>query len=431
MTGSTNCPITSPLELQSLALRVIGSEHHGRVLRIQAPKCTIGSAAGCTLRLKAPGVRDVHCLVLRGPGGLVVRSWSHDTCLNGQAVTDAPLRIGDHLAVGSVELEVLDPASLDHLAASSPPGTVDNGRLSRLERKASEAARARDALACRLAERDQFVAQLEERLATTQQLVDQLQAESQAHSAPETAPDAATLAEIESLKQQAEALAQQFEVARHSFATERETWQRERQNWQQQIDDSQNQIQLLTHGIEQSRAEVIQKQAAWDHQHEHLIVDLERARQQNATHVEQQREAREAEVALTHWRERAEELSLQCEALQQQIEELRSAHEDAASEHLKLRAELEAGARELDAETERLFEREEALAAQTQQFEAEYEHASTELDARQQQLEALRIDLEARQAARQFITRTSGFRRLSFEPDQTAVIDCPRRARRG
>ncbi len=392
MTGSTNCPITSPIELQSLALRVIGSEHHGRVLRIQAPKCTIGSAAGCTLRLKAQGVHDVHCLVLRGPGGLVVRSWSHDTRLNGQAVTDAPLQVGDHLAIGPVELEVLDPASLDQLAENSPPGAVDTGRLSRLEQKATEAARARDALARRLAERDQFVAQLEERLATTQHLVDQLQAESQAHTAPETAPDAATLAEIESLKQQAEALAQQFEVARHSFATERDTWQRERQNFQLQFEEAQNQVQLLTHGIEQARAEVIQKQAAWDHQHEHLIADLERARQQNAAHVEQQREAREAEVALTHWRERAEELALQCESLQQQIE-------DATSEHLKLRAELEAGARELDAETERLFEREEALAAQTQEFEAEYERASTELEAREQQLESLRIDLEARQVA--------------------------------
>lgn len=399
MTGSMNCTTTSPIELQSLALRVLGSEHHGRVLRIQAPKCTIGSAVGCTLRLKAPGVRDVHCLVLRGPGGLVVRSWSPDTRLNGQTVTDAPLHAGDHLAIGPVELEVLDPAGLDQRAENSPPGAIDHGRLSKLEHKAREAARARDELTRRLAERDQSVAQLEERLATTQQLVDQLQAETQAHSTPETAPDAATLAEIESLKQQAETLAQQFEVARHSFATERDTWQRERQNLQQQVEEAQNQIQLLTHGIEQARAEAIQKQATWDHQHTHLIADLERARQQNATHIEQQREAREAEVAITHWRERAEELAQQCEALQQQIEELQNTHEDAASKHLKLRAELEAGARELDAETERLFEREEALATQTQEFEAEYERASTELETRQQQLEALRIDLEARQAA--------------------------------
>lgn len=392
MTGSMNCTTTSPIELQSLALRVVGSEHHGRVLRIHAPKCTIGSAAGCTLRLKASGVRDVHCLVLRGPGGLVVRSWSPDTRLNGQTVTDAPLHIGDRLAVGPIELEVLNPASLDQLVENSPLGAIDNGRLTRLEQKAREAARARDELAGRLAQRDEHVAQLEERLATTQQLIDQLQVESQAHSGPKTAPDAATLAEIESLKQQAETLAQQFEVARHSFAAERDTWQRERQHLQQQVEEAQNQIQLLTHGIEQARADITQKQTAWDHQHAHLIADLERARQQNATHVEQQREAREAEVAITHWRERAEELA-------QQIEELQNTHQDAASEHLKLRAELEAGARELDAETERLFEREEALAAQLQEFEAEYERASIELETRQQQLEALRIDLETRQAA--------------------------------
>ena len=36
-----------------LKFRVQGGEHHGRMLRISAAKCSIGSARGCTLRLNA------------------------------------------------------------------------------------------------------------------------------------------------------------------------------------------------------------------------------------------------------------------------------------------------------------------------------------------------------------------------------------------
>ncbi|MCI0359397.1 MAG: hypothetical protein L0211_13045, partial [Planctomycetaceae bacterium] len=91
-----------------LVLHVRGAEHEGRELRIRSPKCTIGSARGCTLRLSAAGVGPLHCWILRGAGGTIVRRRDPRTRLNGRRFVDAPLAPGDRLQIGSVELEVAD-----------------------------------------------------------------------------------------------------------------------------------------------------------------------------------------------------------------------------------------------------------------------------------------------------------------------------------
>ena len=69
-----------------LILRVRGSGHDGRLIQIRAAKCTIGSAAGCTLRLRAASVGPLHCWILRGAAGAVVRR------LHGKMIVDLLLR---------------------------------------------------------------------------------------------------------------------------------------------------------------------------------------------------------------------------------------------------------------------------------------------------------------------------------------------------
>jgi hypothetical protein len=103
-----------------LVLQICSNSRHGQIVRLKAPKCTIGSAANCTLRLRARGVAPLHCLILRGPGGAAVRRWSPDTLLNHQAFTDAPLAPGDRLSVGPVELEVLSSGSGANWVAPAP-----------------------------------------------------------------------------------------------------------------------------------------------------------------------------------------------------------------------------------------------------------------------------------------------------------------------
>src|SRR6188508_1900865 len=94
-----------------LILRVRGSGHDGRLIHIRAAKCTIGSAAGCTLRLRSASVGPLHCWILRGTAGAVVRRIHGRTTLNGGALEEAALQAGDRLQLGNVELEVVDCSS--------------------------------------------------------------------------------------------------------------------------------------------------------------------------------------------------------------------------------------------------------------------------------------------------------------------------------
>jgi hypothetical protein len=93
-----------------LAMRVVSKEHRGREFSLQGAKCSIGSARGCTVRLRGAGVGPLHCLILQGAGGTIVRRRSPRTLLNGTPFDDAPLRPGDRLQVGPVELEIVDCA---------------------------------------------------------------------------------------------------------------------------------------------------------------------------------------------------------------------------------------------------------------------------------------------------------------------------------
>src|SRR5436190_10232437 len=94
-----------------LTLRIRGTSRDGQIVRLAAAKCTVGSGRRCTLRLRAPGVQPVHCLILRGTSGSVIRSWSSDTRLNGRTFRDLPLTEGDCLSFGPIELEVLPSIS--------------------------------------------------------------------------------------------------------------------------------------------------------------------------------------------------------------------------------------------------------------------------------------------------------------------------------
>ena len=49
-----------------LCLKVVNTKRAGQIVRLASPKCTIGSARDCTLRLRAVGVHPLHCLVLCG-----------------------------------------------------------------------------------------------------------------------------------------------------------------------------------------------------------------------------------------------------------------------------------------------------------------------------------------------------------------------------
>jgi hypothetical protein len=142
---SSPAPRTSLLDAApgNLVLRILGTSHHGQVVRLHRPKCVIGSAPACTLRLRARGVRPVHCVILRGPAGTVIRRWSADTRLNGRAFTDARLSPGDRLDIGPIRLEVLDTGTGGSGPSWSPEARLDSRPIPREEsaESAAEASR--------------------------------------------------------------------------------------------------------------------------------------------------------------------------------------------------------------------------------------------------------------------------------------------------
>jgi hypothetical protein len=410
MVGSTIGEPVTPTKTAAteLALRVVGSEHDGRIIRLQAPKCTIGSAAGCTLRLKAPGVRDVQCLVVRGPSGLAVRNWAASTRLNGRRFDDAPLAVGDRLSIGPVELEVIDPlaavaASLPSSKASGP--LVDLRQLAEFEQKAKDAQRGREELAKKLSEREKSVVELQRQLSTAEELIAEL--EQQASAAPAVKPiDEKTLAEIESLKHQAEELAQQFAAAR-------EQWQVERAKLQARIAEEERRVEAVSQAVEQARDEARQQCTTWEEERTQLTADLAAAKQKAANDVERHREAREFEVALTHWRERAEEQQKLIEELQARLEQLPSVetppHDTADYE--RMLAELEAGARELDVQAEKLLEREQLL-----------EQLTAALETSQQQLAAERAQFVAEHEAFDLERSQLLSERVAFDAERVQYV---------
>ena len=113
-----------------LVLRVQGSARDGQLVRLQSPKCTIGSGPNCTLRLRADNIGAVHCLILRGPSRTLVRRWSPDTRLNGRNFSESVLQAGDRLSIGAIDLEVVETEpGLKSATASSvtKPAKLETG----------------------------------------------------------------------------------------------------------------------------------------------------------------------------------------------------------------------------------------------------------------------------------------------------------------
>ena len=92
----------------ALTFRILSASAEPQIVPVESGKCTIGSAPDCTVRIQSPELEPVHCLVLRGERGNLVRRWSRDTKLNGVEFDDALLKAGDTLSLGSVVIEVVD-----------------------------------------------------------------------------------------------------------------------------------------------------------------------------------------------------------------------------------------------------------------------------------------------------------------------------------
>ena len=79
---------------------------------LEAALTFVGNAAACDVRLTGDGVHPLHCLLARGPDGMLLRDLESEggTFVNGERVSARLLRDGDLLGVGPYQFRVRLPA---------------------------------------------------------------------------------------------------------------------------------------------------------------------------------------------------------------------------------------------------------------------------------------------------------------------------------
>ncbi|HUT87859.1 MAG TPA: FHA domain-containing protein [Thermoguttaceae bacterium] len=429
---------------QEFVLRVCGSPRHGQIVRLRSPKCTIGSGPRCTLRLRARGVQPVHCLVLRGAAGTVIRRFAADTRLNGRAFRDAKLVPGDRLSVGPVEFEVLDADQVpDHeppippippipaptprpaeaperedlgarLASANRLGRARARRLLRELRSARQQIaelekqpvtdrtrdpeqqrgvegqterldhrlRELDALASRLSHREHSLQQKQEAVDEQQRTLREQQALAEQAEAHHEEQEA--LGDRRTLREQQRALDEQRQ------ALDRE---------QQALHERSEQLDRAQADLKSQRNVFDEERRRWDTDRAALQVDSGRQVEEVEARLAELQAQREAlQQDRTRWEneraeakeqldKRAEQADAQRRALDAQRQEIQHARDRRTAEQDEARNKLEAESAELEQRRAELDAR-----------EAKSGQRRAELDARQADLDSRQTDLDTRQA---------------------------------
>ncbi|MEN6458300.1 MAG: FHA domain-containing protein [Thermoguttaceae bacterium] len=365
-----------------LLMRVSSPSRRGQLVRLGAAKCTIGSGRQCTLRLRSPGVAPMHCLVLRGSRATIVRRWSADTRLNEQAFTDAELSKGDRLAIGPVELEIVDLGTPSIASDRSEPNDSANWQPSDAE-DANAAARRQWQV-----ERDETQRELDEQ---RDQLADQsieLQSLRRAISEDRTA-----------VERQQTAWLQEKQEAEQEISRQRQDIERQRAELDVQaakLDGSCNALTVDRQALQREQDAFAERQRQWEAEKGRLQSELDQGRQELAAES-----ARQAE---------------QSETLAAQQANIENARNAASEEQRQWQTERDAQAERQDS----LQSENNVLADERRQWRAEKDEMQRRLD--QQRIQAT-TELTKLQAQRDIIDeerRALVEQRAAFEQERQA-----------
>jgi len=425
---------------RQLVLRVCGTSRHGEIVRLQSPKCTIGSDRRCTLRLDIPGVHPVHCLIVQGRRRAVVRRWGPDTCLNGSTFSDAELTPGDRLGIGPVEMEVLDtnvlpspPQSPESRAIQDSPTSVNISRrlnlanhqgrrrarqliqqlrqardeLARLrERSSEEAEHGQSALA---AERERLrheAERIEVQEATLRE--ERLQGTRQQTEREKTIET--RLAEVASREAELAARADDLNQQHRQLEAQREVLGESQQHWETreaELDEDRRQIDACRAELEVHQAEFQQKQQQWEGE-----CRAREVKWQSQQSTLDERETVKQEELVRGW-EQVESRKRELDARQTELEEHRRGLESQQTELAQMREQLEAQKTEFEqdrrqsdtrqAELEEIAERLETQHSEFEESQQQLETQQAELEKARHELETQRVELE--ETARQVETQ--------------------------
>ncbi|WP_145094704.1 FHA domain-containing protein [Anatilimnocola aggregata] len=396
-----------------LVLQICGGEHDGRTLRIAAAKCVIGSATGCTLRLRARGVRPIHCLILRGPRGAVVRCWTADVLLNERGFSESALGVGDSLQLGPVKLSVVDlgrPAPADEAPAEEEAecSTVNQTPEAQPPQRPSPRVRNRRKQLFDVLRQDRK--QQAELQATIQSQSEQLKAMQQqveqvtvaATNVERTSTAAIDDCVQQQLAKTVEQLRQELEAAAQRRALEQQSVSRQRANWEEQAEQRRTaELQQLRDELQQEQALQSSKMAAeLKAKHDGEIAQLRDAAIRAAastkaelTAIADERETLAREVAALklalETKEHSEEFSRQ--SIASQIEQLSHAFELVRQERDELFQRLQDEQLNFDQQLARAqSQADEARLSALRQLREVQSNADTKAAQLEQELTALR-----------------------------------------
>ncbi len=171
-----------------LRFAFVGGPRDGQVIRINASKCSIGSSEQASFRLVCKGVHPVHCTILRGLGGTVVKRISADTFINGDTFEEAMLNDGDVLTIGPLRFRVLSelgtaiptptvsptPAASPQPAQATAPAAAEQPSVEELQQRLQEleAERERERLELEAQQREADAAEAQQSQESEQQAAD-------------------------------------------------------------------------------------------------------------------------------------------------------------------------------------------------------------------------------------------------------------------
>jgi len=376
-TSQAETPLRQPPQ-DALTLRIIGGRRDGQSVRLTAHKCTIGSDRNCTLRIRAYGVRPVHCLIVRGPQAMVIRRWSGDTLLNNHTFSDAPLMPGDCISVGPIHLEVV-------ASEADAPCRVANGSSDKAD--PSKTAVFGDPQA---ASQPAPPADWQERLlvirrrghARARRLVSQLR-QTREHTAK-----AAQLAEDqEALAQLTREAAADVERRQRSMRRQEEQWEATHRQAEAHLTRRLGEVQAQVEAFERDQAEWQQacerfesERLTWEAQRDQA-ADTMRQREEQLEQREQQLESernnlptqsdgREEMAGQLESTTKLCELEELHELLQHQLEQAQADAAAARDEAEQLRRDHQLHQSQSQADRQKLLEREQSLARLDEELQA-------------------------------------------------------------
>ncbi|MEW4564045.1 FHA domain-containing protein [Bremerella sp. JC770] len=378
----------------SLVLKIEGTERDGQIIRVHAPKCLVGSSADCQLRLIAADVQPKHCVIYRGASGMIVKSWTRDTRINGDTINEAWLRIGDRLSLGSLSFEVLADQQAE--STEAPSSSPSQAKAQRNLRKRSHR-RIRNLLDLVRQQKDSF-SELQTRFDETQQLVDQLMARES------EATDAAQALESESTENRVERRKRHNQRARLLIGHVRDLIENNnaiQSELREQLEIKQNHVNEIRRELT-TNADATEEERA---RHRRLEADLQESEALIAHLKEQTSELQEREEHLRErWistrkigKSRVKSILSHLRGVRDQLSQLdepaQEEDEQGASRLTKMRLAYDDAARDLHESRDALKEAESELAWTQQELEQRQQH-SEELGRKIAELEQQLIDVQ-------------------------------------